>query len=94
MDARKEHEALRENYDAAKIAFIITELDLALTFCEIAASADNDDKALRNTTNTCKAYDSATHFLASAEPMPEVKQEISKKVARLRSLLADLGTAP
>ncbi len=84
---------LRDQIEAAKIQFIITELDLAFTFCDIAASANNDDKARRNTASARKAYDSATHFLASATTTPETRQAIDNKVERLKSLLGSLEKA-
>jgi len=46
--APEEYERLRETDEAAKIGFILAELDLALTFCEIAESAADDATASQN----------------------------------------------
>ena len=93
MYARQGYEPLKETHEAAKIGFILTELDLALTFCRVAESADDEGKAKRNKAHARKAYDSAIHFLASATLTPQIKQEISDKIERLRLLLAGLGEA-
>jgi len=66
MYAPQGYEPLRETHEAAKIGFILTELDLALTFCKIADSADDEGRASRNRAHARKAYDSAIHFLGSA----------------------------
>jgi hypothetical protein len=93
MDAAQEYESLRDAHEAAKIRFIVTELDLALTFCKIASSADNDDLARRNMTKARKAYDSATRFFAGATMASQIRKDIDNKIERLRSLLPDLGGA-
>ena len=93
MDLRREYEALREKQEVAKIQFIVTELDLAHTFCRIAASADDEVQRRRNRANAWEAYDTAIHFLASATVTPETGQVIDNKVKRLRSLLRSLGEA-
>ena len=94
MDLWREHEALREKQEVAKIEFIVMELDLAHTFCKIAASADDEVQRRRSRANAREAYDTAIHFLASATPMPETRQVIDNKVERLRRLLRSLGEAP
>jgi hypothetical protein len=94
MDVGPKREALKEKQEAAKIQFIVTELDLAHTFCKIAASADDEVQRRRNRAKARKAYDTALHFLAGATPTPETRQVIDNKVKRLRSLLRSLGEAP
>jgi hypothetical protein len=93
MDVAREYESLRDAHEAVRIGFIVTELDLALTFCRLASSADNDDVARLNTTNARRAYDSATRFLAGATMTPQIREDIDNKIERLRSLLPDLGAA-
>ena len=93
MDVAREYESLRDAHEEAKIRFIVTELDLALTFCRLASSADNDDMARLNTTNARKAYGSATRFLAGATMTSQIRRDIDDKIERLRSLLPDLGGA-
>jgi len=84
---------LRDQVEATKVQFILTELDVALTFCHRAASTNDDENARRNTRNARKAYDCATHFLASAELTPKIRKDIEHKVKRLKSLLRSLGEA-
>ena len=91
MQVQKEHEKLATAHKAAKYQFILTELDLALTFCDVALSADDREKTQRNTKNAQRAYDSATHFLQEAGFSGKSKATLERKVARLRTLLRQLN---
>ena len=93
MDLGQEHDALRNKQEVVKVQFIIVELDLAHTFCKIAATADDEVRRRRNWAKAREAYDSAIHFLTSAAPGPATRQVIDNKVERLRSLLRSLGKA-
>jgi len=84
---QKEHEKLASNHNEAKYRFILTELDLAITFCDVALSSDDRAKATRNTENARQAYKAATHFLEDANFSDQVKAHLHEKVAKLRSLL-------
>jgi len=46
---------LKWAYELAKYQFVLTELELAITFAETAASADSDAKATRNIENARRA---------------------------------------
>ena len=94
MDLRREDEALRKKQELAKIQFVVAELDLAHTFCKIAASAADEVQGRRNMATAWEAYDTAIHFLASTTPPPEIRRIIDNKVKRLRSLLRRSSEPP
>jgi hypothetical protein len=48
VNSREIHEKLAAGYRAAKYKFILPELDLAMTFCDIALGTDDKEKAKRN----------------------------------------------
>ncbi len=60
LESRKQ---LEEKYRAARFEFIRAELDLGLTFCDIAATAKDARKSRRNRANAEEAYAAAKHFL-------------------------------
>ena len=91
MELHKKHEKLATAHQEAKYRFILTELDLALTFCEMAMTSDDQAKTIRNTENAQRAYLAATHFLASAGFSEEVKADVHQKVARLETTLEKLN---
>src|SRR5215467_1881366 len=84
---RKEHEKLATNHKEAKFRFILTELDLAITFCDVALSSSDRVRSKRNTLNARQAYKAATHFLEEAHFSEQMKAQAQEKVARLRILL-------
>jgi len=91
MDLCKENERLKTGHRAAKYKFILTELDLALTFCDVALGADDDrEKAQRNSVNAQRAYEAATHFMEKADFSDQMKATLQQKVDRLRTMLRRL----
>jgi hypothetical protein len=91
MDMRRRREQLERDHDAAKFHFIATELDMALTFCEMAIRADNEHKAARTAEYAKQAYESAKRFLPGAHLAPRMNQEIQEKLKRLRPILRQVG---
>jgi hypothetical protein len=53
--------------DAAGLGFVLVELDLGATFCEVALSTQNEEDKERNTRNARKTYDSVPTFFAGAK---------------------------
>src|SRR5215467_8701076 len=84
---RKEHERLASNHKEAKYRFILTELDLAITFCDVALSSDDRVRSTRNIENARQAYKSVTHFLEGANFTDKMMIDLHERVARLRNLL-------
>jgi len=88
-------ETARENLDnqtkllseTAKLGaqFILTEVDLAFTFCAAAESSDDEEKKERNLGHARKALESARYFL-STRTVPH-SRELERKVGQLQWLL-------
>jgi hypothetical protein len=75
----------------AGLGFVLIELDLGATFCELALSTQNEENKERNTRNGRKAHDSALHFLQKLSPDSTEQTIINKKFSCLNELLEQLG---
>jgi hypothetical protein len=75
----------------AGLGFVLIELDLGATFCELALSTQNEKNKERNTRNGRKAYDSALHFLQRVSPDSAERALINGKFSHLDELLEQLG---
>ena len=89
MGLREQHEKLATNHTEAKYRFILTELDLAQTFCEMAASTDKA-KSERNTENAWRAYNAANHFFENADFTKSMQTVVQEKLSRLQTMLKHL----
>jgi len=78
---------LRQQYATVKLEFVNLELDLAITYCVIAANTVDPVKSNRNMANAERAYDTAAYFLDCKLNRPQ-KLEIKEKLMRFRSLRA------
>jgi len=90
MDMSRHQTAAREAHEVNRFQFIVTELDLAITFCEIAITAADDEKAVRNAQNAKRAYNSATHFLWDASLTVDMGREIEQRMTLLAPMLHEL----
>ena len=86
-----ENAAPTEIPNAAGLGFVLVELDLGATFCELALSTQNEQNKERNTRNGRKAYDSAVHYLERVSPDSTEQTLINEKFSRLNELLKRLG---
>jgi hypothetical protein len=89
MGLREQHEKLATNHKDAKYRFILTELDLALTFCEMAESSDKA-KSERNTENAWRAYNAANHFFENSGFSKSMQTVVQEKLSRLQTVLKHL----
>ena len=80
----------RQIYVAGRFQLVSTELDLAITFCAVAATKNDQTRSERNIANAERAYASATHHL-SGDLKACQNSEIREKLTRLESLLAGFG---
>jgi hypothetical protein len=69
----------------------MTELDLGITFCQIALTTQNDKTAHRNAGNADKAYREAARCLQKSELSPEMTRQVTTKIAVLDRWLARIG---
>lgn len=86
-EVEREGELLRERSDTLRFEFIASELDLAVTFCDGAASTSDPEKRARNLAQAEKAYQSAKHFLEGQRLSEPMHRTIQGKVSALESLL-------
>lgn len=83
---------LKEEQRAVQFDFIISELDLAITFCETALAADTTIRAVRNICHANEAYAAATHFTKRIRLTPKMVSEIDDRVLRLKDLFRKLDS--
>ena len=81
---------LKRSHNVLRFDFVVVELDLAITFCEIALSAETDTKARRNTAHAHHAYSAAMRFLEGATLTKLMDLEINQKIQRLGGMLESL----
>jgi hypothetical protein len=91
MDIARRHEELKRTHEAAKFRFIVTELDLAITFCQMAISADTETKAIRNAEHARRAHEAAARFLDDATLERAMAAEIRERMAQLGPMLQELN---
>lgn len=83
---------IREALNRNKVAFLMTDLDTALTFAHIASQAGHDlEKKNRNQHNARQAYDTVLRFLKHATPNARQSRDIQDRLSRLRLALEMLG---
>ena len=75
---------LHKKYDASKLQLVSTEIDLAITFCEVAATTNDQARSDRNIAKAEQAYISANYYLGSSGQGSEIRE----KLVLLESLLA------
>ena len=78
-------------YRQTAVDFIIVELDLALTFCQVALSTENPASANRNIQNAKRALRAALNAERLLDVRPQDRQIFQQKSLQVESLLMDLG---
>ena len=87
MNSRPEFGELKENQNTLRFQFILTELDLAVTFLGIAQTTNNDERSERNMKHAEEAVLVAKKFLRHAELTNNMRAEIFERVQKLEPLL-------
>jgi hypothetical protein len=82
---------LRQQFEKNRVEFLLTELDTATTFCEVAKSSDDPDKITRNVKNAREGYETLLKFREGAPFDAHTKKEFGEKFLRLKSSLKELG---
>ena len=91
MDLFAREAQLREQFEGNQIQFLLTELDTATTFCNVAKSSQDPEKTKRNVANACDGYKTVQKFAPNAHFDAESKAEFDDKLTHLKSLLRELG---
>jgi hypothetical protein len=73
------------------IEFLLTDLDVALTFMDVADTSEFRSTADRNHQNARNAYDTVVAKLREVTPNPTQKAMLDEKLAALRSRLKAVG---
>jgi hypothetical protein len=76
-----------------RVDFVRTDLDVALSFAEIARQTDERAKVVRNQRNARKGYDAGLQFMSTANITDFEREIIRVKLGRLKSALLNLGEA-
>ena len=90
-DLLARQQELREDLEKSRVQFLLTELDTAMTFCGVAKASTDPEKTKRNIGNAWKGYDTALRLARNAHLDQRTKNEFDDKVARVRSMLRELG---
>ncbi len=91
MDLFTREAELREQFENNQVQFLLTELDTATTFCEVAKAAQTPEKRNRNVGNAMEGYDTAVRLSHGVHFNAESQREYDTKLAHLRALLKELG---
>ncbi len=81
---------LRENLAISNqvgVEFLLTDLDVAMTFLDLAAVSHNEETTRRNYCNARTAYDTVLHLLEKLTPDAEQRKVIDAKLALLKTRL-------
>ena len=81
---------LRQLCSAGRFQLVSMELDLAITFCAVAATTNDQARSERNIANAERAYASAAYYLDGGLNSGQ-NSEIREKFTRLESLLTRFG---
>jgi len=85
---RRVAERLHKELLSTETRFISTEIDLGVTFCSVAESSKDEERKQRNIANAKKAWETASHFIATFDLPDDVRQDLAEKLAMLEHALA------
>jgi len=91
MTLAQDYRRALEGYRAAKVQFVLTELDLALTFWEMSRNARKPEVAERSAANARRAYATAQHFLNEPDFPRRHRRQMFRRIAKLEPLLNPRG---
>jgi hypothetical protein len=87
---KRDFPRMNQEHHQVKFEFIIAELDLAITFCNIADSAGSGVKSERNLGHAARAFETAVRCAQNADLTLEMRQQINERIDRLNPRLHDL----
>ncbi len=85
---------LRDESNKIGVEFLLTELDAALTFLDVARATGSPETRERNQGHAREAYDTARRLQTRVSMQPDEKQNFDEKLALLETRLQDLGSEP
>ena|SRR5689334_22185262 len=81
--------ALKHHHVAA-FDFIMAQLDLGITYCELAGLSEDTETIRRNAVHARKLFDSATRHRQQIEFTKRENREVLRKSALLKSLMSQI----
>lgn len=85
--AAEQYREEKEHRNAVFVDFVRTEIDLAETFCAVAAHASSWQKAERSREHAVRALGGATHALSHVSIDERERANILKRIARVERIL-------
>ena len=73
------------------VSFLLTDLDLAMTFMDVADASRIEETTRRNHTNARTAYDTVVHLLEKLTPNADQRQAIDAQLTILKTRLEAIG---
>jgi hypothetical protein len=73
------------------VSFLLTDLDLAMTFMDVADASRTEETTRRNHTNARTAYDTVLHLLEKLTPNADQRQAIDAQLTILKTRLEAIG---
>jgi len=83
---------IRQRQEAIRYELVATELDLAITFCQVATTTHDTARYDRNISNAQQAYAAAVRFLGCRHLKTSWDLEIKEKLMRLGCMLGMRAT--
>jgi hypothetical protein len=77
--------------NTTSIEFLLTDLETALTFMDVAQTSGDQEIKHRNYTNARVAYDTVTRFLPKVKPTAAQQQAIDEKLTLVKARLEAVG---
>jgi hypothetical protein len=77
--------------NAASVKFLLTDLDTALTFMDVADVTGLEETMQRNHANARKAYDTILHLMKKVTMTAQEQEEMHNKLALLKARLVAVG---
>ncbi len=87
----KDPSPVRTHVHEARLTFLLTEVETAEVLADIALKSEDREKAIGNTQNARRCYDSLMRYLILTELTEDERDLLTRKVVSLKSKLLELG---
>jgi hypothetical protein len=88
-----ESKRLREQLKSTQIAFLLTDLQIGITFAKMAMESSKEEIRTKTTRKARRAYDIVLRFLSTVGLKQAEEKEIGEELASLKLVLQSLGEA-
>jgi hypothetical protein len=82
------------NLTRAAVSLVLSELDVGVTFCEVALNTQDEKTKERNIRNARKAYETPLHLFQRLSFGSAERARFDEKALRLKGLFEQLGLNP